>query len=658
MASYHFSVQVISRAGGRSSVAAAAYRAGSRIVDERTGAVHDYTAKRGVLDSGIELPESAPERWLDRSTLWNEVEQAERGAKAQLCRETVCAVPHELTREQQVDFAREAVRALYTSRGMVADWALHDAGADGHNVHLHVMTPMRSCDGAGFLAKSVNVYTVRSPDGDERKADAAEFRALKAEGWEKVYRYRLGGERRELTPTQARAWEGCERVGKAPVQESRYLNDWNDKGNVEVWRKEFEEVQNRALERAGSPERVDCRSYAERGIERVPTAHEGPAVREIERREQAAARAEGRPYAPVTAVRAANAEAERRNAWIERAEREIGRLREQIGRLKEELSQAARRVAERAQQLIDRTRAQEQPTAADAIGSWERAVQAEQAAASRLADLEARRPEDPGEAAGYDRSQAAEAEAERGRASAELAEARAALSGAQARLDDMLRHPLLNRGRIPDQEAAVAALRERVPSLESEISRLAQSAEWHRAEAAGLEAGARPAWDAWESGMSQARADLDQARAQTAERYGEACAVLDRMPAAQAMEALAERWVAEVGKPDELRACTDLTERQAERAAREIADPAERHAALHAAARRLDQGGWRDQAAAERVDALARDALRKVPAAEQHQARARADAEAERDTARHDAQFERVYGGQQQAFAREAERTR
>ncbi len=76
MAIYHFSAKVIGRSGGRSAVAAAAYRSASRLHDERLGRGHDYTAKAGVVHSEILLPEGAPERWLNRETLWNEVERA------------------------------------------------------------------------------------------------------------------------------------------------------------------------------------------------------------------------------------------------------------------------------------------------------------------------------------------------------------------------------------------------------------------------------------------------------------------------------------------------------------------------------------------------------------------------------------------------------
>ena len=80
MAIFSMRIQVIGRSAGRSATAAAAYRSGQQVVDERTGAVHDYTGKSDIYGCEILLPEGAPERLGDRTSLWNEVE---RNGKAQ-----------------------------------------------------------------------------------------------------------------------------------------------------------------------------------------------------------------------------------------------------------------------------------------------------------------------------------------------------------------------------------------------------------------------------------------------------------------------------------------------------------------------------------------------------------------------------------------------
>ena len=155
MAIYRFSATVISRAKGRSSVAAAAYRSGAELLDERTGAVHDYTRKSDIQHSEIMAPEGAPDWSLDRPALWNAVEAAERRKDAQVAREVQLALPRELDADRQIQLLRGFVREEFVSRGMVADFSLHDHTArdGGEQPHAHVMLTMRSIDGEGFGLK-------------------------------------------------------------------------------------------------------------------------------------------------------------------------------------------------------------------------------------------------------------------------------------------------------------------------------------------------------------------------------------------------------------------------------------------------------------------------------------------------------------------------
>ena len=155
MAIFHFSVQVIGRGQGRSSVAAAAYRAAERLYDERLDRTHDFTNKAGVVHSEILLPEGAPERLSDRQTLWNEVEATEKRKDAQLAREIEFAIPREMNQAQGIALAQDFVRAEFVDRGMIADLNVHwDIGADKlEKPHAHVMLTMREVGEDGFGAK-------------------------------------------------------------------------------------------------------------------------------------------------------------------------------------------------------------------------------------------------------------------------------------------------------------------------------------------------------------------------------------------------------------------------------------------------------------------------------------------------------------------------
>lgn len=159
MAIFHLSVKVISRAAGRSAVAAAAYRSADRLHDERLDRAHDFTNKSGVVHREVLLPENAPEEWRDRERLWNDVEAFEKRKDAQLSREVEFAIPREMNRSQGIELARDFVQRAFVDEGMVADLNVHwDIGADGQpKPHAHVMLTMREIvfedSEAGFGAK-------------------------------------------------------------------------------------------------------------------------------------------------------------------------------------------------------------------------------------------------------------------------------------------------------------------------------------------------------------------------------------------------------------------------------------------------------------------------------------------------------------------------
>jgi hypothetical protein len=221
VAIYHLSVKTVSRSSGRSAVAAAAYRSGIRLACERDGRMHDYTRKRGVVESFIVAPAGA-EAWAsDRSALWNLAEAAETRKNSTVAREYELALPAELPEGERVALARRFAETVVERFGVVADVALHEPHREGdqRNWHAHILTTTRAANENG-----------------------------------------LGGKTRQLDDRA---------TGPALVE-----------GLREVWAEQV----NAALERAQVEERVDHRSFARRGLEQAPTVHLGPAASALERR--------------------------------------------------------------------------------------------------------------------------------------------------------------------------------------------------------------------------------------------------------------------------------------------------------------------------------------------------------------------------------------
>src|SRR5271157_1193864 len=158
MASYHLSAKIIARSSGRSAVAAAAYRSRSSIKDKSQGLTFDYTRKKDLAHSEILLPENAPSRFLDRPTLWNEVEKVERRHDAQLAREIELALPAELTLNQNIELVREFVKPNFVEHGMIADINIH---TKKDNPHAHILLTTREVNENGF-GKKVRAWNASS----------------------------------------------------------------------------------------------------------------------------------------------------------------------------------------------------------------------------------------------------------------------------------------------------------------------------------------------------------------------------------------------------------------------------------------------------------------------------------------------------------------
>ncbi|MDB5537845.1 MAG: Ti-type conjugative transfer relaxase TraA, partial [Devosia sp.] len=243
MAITHFTPQLIGRGNGRSAVLSAAYRHCAKMDYEAEARTIDYSNKRGLAHEEFLLPADAPawSRMLiaERSVagaveaFWNKVEAFEKRADAQFAKEFIIALPIELDKGQNIALFRQFVFEQVLARGQVADWVYHD---EPGNPHVHLMTSLRPLSETGFGPKKVAVI---SPDGQPLRTANGKI--------------------------QYRLWAG----EKAEFLQQRTA--WLD-------------LQNQHLALAGLEVRVDGRSYADRGIDIVPTTHIGVAAKAMQRK--------------------------------------------------------------------------------------------------------------------------------------------------------------------------------------------------------------------------------------------------------------------------------------------------------------------------------------------------------------------------------------
>ena len=201
------------------------------------------------------------------------MEQTEKSNNSQLAREIELALPVELSREEQTRLVREYCSSQFVSKGMCADFNIHDTGSG--NPHAHILLTMRPLDEKGaWAAKSKKEY-VLDESGEKILLPSGRYKTRKID-----------------------------------------LMDWNRQENADLWRKAWADMANDFLEQNGSAERIDHRSNAERGIDEIPTVHMGVAACQMEKKGIATEKGE-------------------LNRAIRKSNRLIKEIRAQIGNLKE-----------------------------------------------------------------------------------------------------------------------------------------------------------------------------------------------------------------------------------------------------------------------------------------------------------------------------------
>jgi hypothetical protein len=232
MAIYMMKQKTFPRGKGACITQAAAYRAGERIRDERTGRMYSYLGRDDVVYKQVIVPsefaENAEIAWTqDRAALWNAVESTDR-RNAQLGREVMMVLPEELTPEGRTRLVRGYAQELADKYRCAVDTTIHlpRPESDERNHHAHLLLTPREVRPEGLGPR-----TTLELSGTERRAIG------------------LGSSKDEL-----------------------------------LWRRErWAEVANEALAHAGFSVRIDHRPLREIAPHREPELNLPLHIRKIER---------------------------------------------------------------------------------------------------------------------------------------------------------------------------------------------------------------------------------------------------------------------------------------------------------------------------------------------------------------------------------------
>ena len=255
-ASTRFSI--VKRSKGQSAVEKASYISRSILVSEFDGQTYRPKYHEDLVHSEITLPPNAPKEYADRATLWNAVELSEKGQKSQLARMLKASLPNEWSYELAEEVVRDYVQRNFVSKGMCADWAIHDSENEKgqRNLHIHVLLTMRPITENGeWGAKQKKVY-----DLDEN------------------------GERIPVIDKKTGQQKVDKRNRKQWKCHTADSTDWNSQENAKIWRKDLADTINATNEQLVIALHWEHRSFKEQGIDREPTIHIGAVANALERK--------------------------------------------------------------------------------------------------------------------------------------------------------------------------------------------------------------------------------------------------------------------------------------------------------------------------------------------------------------------------------------
>lgn len=282
MAIYHLSFRSLKAGSGRSAVQHASYISGETLKNERLGVTFAEKKSKGYIAySELSLPENVN---YSRAELWNFVEDKITIDKQNQAKYGDIALPKEWTLEQCKSYARELMWEVFVSKGYAVDWAIHIQ--DG-NPHIDFMVTSRAFLGQDKFApnsKSMYANTLINgkPGYDPNIPTDVEYRIPVID--KKTGTQKIGARNRKM-------WHQV-KIENEAISSRPFLYNF---------RQSWQDIANAHL----APEDwIDCRSYAARGIEKVPGEHHGNVALAIESREEGTSEVIGRINEEITEKKA------------------------------------------------------------------------------------------------------------------------------------------------------------------------------------------------------------------------------------------------------------------------------------------------------------------------------------------------------------------
>lgn len=283
MACYFFRSKRINASGGKSIIASAAYRSGTKLKDEGIGETYSYKKPEVIYSEIIlpDLPDEVQKKFSDRQTLWNSVHKNIKASNALLAKEFIIAIPKELTQQQSVDLIRKFAQSLAVNEQMITDVSVHWK-PNNHHAHLLIAPRKMERDGSWAKIKERKEYELDEAGNKipqlATDEDTDKIPLMKKDGQQATD----SNGKPLFQKVRIRKGKGVEKLWK---RKTVLANEWNSLEKLKELKKRWQDYANQALlENGYHGKLLDSRSYEERKVSIIPMVHEGYAARAIEAR--------------------------------------------------------------------------------------------------------------------------------------------------------------------------------------------------------------------------------------------------------------------------------------------------------------------------------------------------------------------------------------
>lgn len=139
-------IEILNRKNGGNACRKGAYNARSKITDEKTGEIFDFTKHGANVYHKVLLPCYVDKSFANPEVLMNAIEHIERKRNSQLLKDVVIALPDdkELSLQDRINITHEIIEEMeWVKNGLAVQVDIHEPHDGEKNWHAHLLVTTR-----------------------------------------------------------------------------------------------------------------------------------------------------------------------------------------------------------------------------------------------------------------------------------------------------------------------------------------------------------------------------------------------------------------------------------------------------------------------------------------------------------------------------------